>query len=1030
MMKKSKFRLFSLKSFSALALSILLVSCGNGFLSSGAASSGSAKESSVQGTTGTVDGTVDGGEQGSKTSDQSAYILLNLNSLSGVARTIFPDQSNAQNVSNFSNFTLTGIRSEDLNSSDRLLLEAESVDDIKNQVVPIEPGTWTFTLRAELDGASFVGYGVKAESASGSGTSGSGTSGGTGTGSAGGTSGDTGSASSSDFPLPEPIIIKSASLTPVSFELAAAENFGGLEIKVIFPLDENVNCVRAILTSAEDDQPINENVYEKNGSELSFEEEKEGDKIIAYSVTYRHSLGQDRLAAGYYCLTFNFYPKDSDYANEEDIPLNSISYYIKVSPGFISRATQNVKLNQIYTIEYEYNGGTLDGVQYTKYSRKSGVIPLPHLKKEGYTFAGWYEEPDFTGENVVGLPSSITGNRFFYAAWIETAKGNTTFDNRALEISLNKTSLRNSAGNTIKFSVKDAKGKELSKTETDEMRYYAELLYQGREVNALREGCFYSVYNNILTLNERLPRFGKYQLYVVAFNRGSPNSYNIISSSQTFNISLTNDLPYMMYGDVDGVYKYYLVDDVEEYSSNRNPDYVDASCISDFDLDGNFYSICKDQNQGYYQYSVISEKHKESPAELSALQSFEENIYNNGELENIVGTVGISIDKVNNIFYAWGNKCNSEEESFGSDFDLFKYPDFISTDDFYTVVSYKFALDGYIPLKAVVNDGILYCLVKGANVNDFFMTTYDLKTIDVPDSNTALELEIPVLLTSGMTLSKYAEVRDMIFNDGCIYIILGENNIKGLNGSLTDDEITNFADYSLYSRGALIEFNPETNGVRSTGFTNDCISNSNMSLYLGADDCGPLYSESENFESYVPISPSVIIKDVKEGGEVGDLNGTSISRYFPKVYGTSSLDIPEDPQNAAFVGPQKIIGIKPKRLVVTDGGIFFYTHTDGGLRLKEVNRLVTVDLENFIIESIKTSSEYDFSEVLETDGEQSNVLKLFNFGWVGITSSQDSGDHMYIEGIYAYGYEDNNGGEWVPMTDSSASMFLYMLKEE
>jgi hypothetical protein len=39
---------------------------------------------------------------------------------------------------------------------------------------------------------------------------------------------------------------------------------------------------------------------------------------------------------------------------------------------------------------------------------------------------------------------------------------------------------------------------------------------------------------------------------------------------------------------------------------------------------------------------------------------------------------------------------------------------------------------------------------------------------------------------------------------------------------------------------------------------------------------------------------------------------------------------------------------------------------------------------------------------------------------------------MYIEGIHAYGYEDYNGGQWpdVPMTDSSASMFLYMLREE
>ena len=41
--------------------------------------------------------------------------------------------------------------------------------------------------------------------------------------------------------------------------------------------------------------------------------------------------------------------------------------------------------------------------------------------REGYTFAGWYEDDQFTGEPVVEVPASATGDKTFYAKWTAVA---------------------------------------------------------------------------------------------------------------------------------------------------------------------------------------------------------------------------------------------------------------------------------------------------------------------------------------------------------------------------------------------------------------------------------------------------------------------------------------------------------------------------------------------------------------------------------------------------------------------------------
>ena len=55
----------------------------------------------------------------------------------------------------------------------------------------------------------------------------------------------------------------------------------------------------------------------------------------------------------------------------------------------------------------------------------------------------------------------------------------------------------------------------------------------------------------------------------------------------------------------------------------------------------------------------------------------------------------------------------------------------------------------------------------------------------------------------------------------------------------------------------------------------------------------------------------------------------------------------------SFYGPTRFIAVKPKKLVIADEGLAFYTDNEL-LRYKNVNRVVYVDLENFAVEKIVT----------------------------------------------------------------------------
>ena len=69
-----------------------------------------------------------------------------------------------------------------------------------------------------------------------------------------------------------------------------------------------------------------------------------------------------------------------------------------------------------YNITYNLNDGS--GASNTTYNVESATITLPTAPtKTGYTFAGWYDNANLTGNNVTQIAKGSTGDKEFWAKW-------------------------------------------------------------------------------------------------------------------------------------------------------------------------------------------------------------------------------------------------------------------------------------------------------------------------------------------------------------------------------------------------------------------------------------------------------------------------------------------------------------------------------------------------------------------------------------------------------------------------------------
>lgn len=69
-----------------------------------------------------------------------------------------------------------------------------------------------------------------------------------------------------------------------------------------------------------------------------------------------------------------------------------------------------------YKIDYELNGGKFAETPAGEYVQGVGAV-LPAPVKDGYTFGGWYDNTELTGEKVTSILADAAGDKKFYAKW-------------------------------------------------------------------------------------------------------------------------------------------------------------------------------------------------------------------------------------------------------------------------------------------------------------------------------------------------------------------------------------------------------------------------------------------------------------------------------------------------------------------------------------------------------------------------------------------------------------------------------------
>ena len=70
-----------------------------------------------------------------------------------------------------------------------------------------------------------------------------------------------------------------------------------------------------------------------------------------------------------------------------------------------------------YKVTLNTGGGTINSGNVTGYTYGVGATLPANVTRPGYTFAGWYERSDFSGEAVTAISAADTGEKTYYAKW-------------------------------------------------------------------------------------------------------------------------------------------------------------------------------------------------------------------------------------------------------------------------------------------------------------------------------------------------------------------------------------------------------------------------------------------------------------------------------------------------------------------------------------------------------------------------------------------------------------------------------------
>lgn len=256
-------------------------------------------------------------------------------------------------------------------------------------------------------------------------------------------------------------------------------------------------------------------------------------------------------------------------------------------------------------------------------------------------------------------------------------------------------------------------------------------------------------------------------------------------------------------------------------------------------------------------------------------------------------------------------------------------------------------------LNLAVYDEKAYFLVKTTD-SQFKIFVFDFSS---EDEQKPLVKTISVSLDNLDPISSIT-ISDMLYQDGCLYLLYKE--AFSWPSSAT----------TIGNRGAVIEVNLFDGSVRTTGLTTSALSNTEYKLQGYYNNL--MYTDEACTTPYIPSAEIL----------------TNAGVQYPKIC------FPNEGEKS-FYGPTRFIAVKPKKLLIADEGLAFYTDNEL-LRYKNVNRVVYVDLENFAVEKIVTlDSSVGLSENETSVLISSSPIFVTEFGYYTENGS-DSTTSFYV----------------------------------
>jgi len=289
---------------------------------------------------------------------------------------------------------------------------------------------------------------------------------------------------------------------------------------------------------------------------------------------------------------------------------------------------------------------------------------------------------------------------------------------------------------------------------------------------------------------------------------------------------------------------------------------------------------------------------------------------------NVGGTScsGIMIDQAKNIMYGW--------QPGGSMFKLYEYSTLISSNgaslglDITDLDNVEACWDANINVDGKqlrVSETSPLCVINNGIVYAYCYDNYDNSAIYIAELN----LSTKKAKATSLTLpSSSGQVTDMLYQDGAVYLL-----VRDVSAS------------EFHSRGAIIRYDALFGTFsRLPGWTETKLSGK----FYACSNNGLLYDANTSNPDRKPVT----------------FEYNSMSVFAPS---SSLKDGNLTLSTEAFYGPAKFIAIKPKKLVIADDGLAFYTD-ESVFKYKNVNRVVTVDLETFAIDPSETNAKFEADE--------------------------------------------------------------------